>query len=52
MSLRVGGGVFWPGFKVGAEMGLVDVVLGSHPYQEPGFLEKIHPSDRYVCVCE
>jgi len=39
-----------PGFKVGAEMGLVGVVLGGHPYQEPGFLEKVDPPDRCVCI--
>ena len=54
VSLRVfrKGSYSGPGFKVGAGMGLVGVVLGGHPYQEPGFLEKVHPPDRYVCVCE
>jgi len=39
-----GVGYSGPWFKVGAEMRLVGVVLGGHPYQEPGFLEKGTPT--------
>jgi len=31
-------------------VGMVGVVLGGHPYQEPGFPETVRPTDRPVCM--